>query len=335
MTTQGAGTEDEIAEIIEQLERHTADDSGAVSGDKLTEPTERLLAFGNALGGDIQKVGELPFTPTRMSEPLYVRHDTELIDKARSWLLADQHIGLVSPEGTGKSALCEIVLRDLTEHDGFIVAYADDQRVTTARSLYQAIIEAAYSAGYSINLDRYAQIRDGIPWATSEAKNAMEKLVKRVRSDGKSLVLVVDELEAVSTELFPPLWVAGDAGVQLFLTGAPEAKRCVVDLRGALDSRLQYYERIDPFSHDDIAQYVTRSLAQFRGETYDTTSLELFTPGAIKDIHEQTGGNPRATRIECRDLFTRAAFVWYRTGQDIDRIRITPELRHQEFETSI
>jgi hypothetical protein len=36
-------------------------------------------------------------------------------------------------------------------------------------------------------------------------------------------------------------------------------------------------------------------------------------------------------RIECRELFTRAAFVWYRTGQEIDRVQITPDLRHRRF----
>jgi len=82
---------------------------------------------------------------------------------------------------------------------------------------------------------------------------------------------------------------------------------------------------------DDIAEYIARSLAYFRDEPYNGQAPDLFTREAIEDIHEQTGGNPREVRIDCRELFTRAAFVWYRTGQDIDRIQVTPELRNRRF----
>mgnify|MGYP000591948673 CR=1 FL=1 len=177
----------------------------------------------------------------------------------------------------------------------------------------------------------YSQVRDGIPWATAEAKDAVHEIVRRVRDDGKTLLLVVDEIEVLEADLLSPLQVAGDAGVRLFLTGTPEGKRRVAEIRGTLDSRLRYYEGIDPFSPDDVAEYAARSLAHFRGEPYEGQAPDLFTRAAIEDIHERTAGNPREVRIECRELFTRAAFVWYRTGQDIARIQITPELRHRRF----
>jgi type II secretory pathway predicted ATPase ExeA len=120
-------------------------------------------------------------------------------------------------------------------------------------------------------------------------------------------------------------------GVRLFLMGTPEGKERVADLRGTLDSRLRYYEGIEPFGPEDVAEYVARSLAYFRGEAYDGQAQTLFTEAAIRDIHERSEGIPREVRIECRELFTRAAFVWYRTGQEIDRIQVTPELRHRRF----
>ena len=283
----------------------------------------------------MQDVTDLPFTEEagldHMPEPLYVRHDTEMLNQVTTWLLQDQHIGLVSPYGSGKSAFREIVLRDLSKHDDFVVTYLDNPRETTARSLYQTVLEAAYGAGYSIGHGRYAQVRNGIPWATAEAKAAVHEIVERVRADGKTLLLVVDEIEVLTADLLSPLQVAGDAGVRLFLTGTPEGKRRVAEIRGTLDSRLRYYEGIDPFSPDDIAEYVARSLAYFREEPYEGQSPDLFTRAAIEDVHERTEGNPREVRIECRELFSRAAFVWYRTGQDVDRIQITPELRHRRF----
>ncbi len=337
--TEGGRTVTEVMDRLETLrgeedDRSVSTDEGILL-DQLEEVESRLLAFGQGLGGEPDDVTDLPFTEEagldHMPEPLYVRHDTEMLNQVTSWLLQDQHIGLVSPYGTGKSAFREIVLRDLAKHDDFVVTHLDNPRETTARSLYQTILEAAYSAGYSVNAGHYSQVRNGIPWATAEAKQAVHEVVGRVREDGKTLLLVVDEIEVLTADLLSPLQVAGDAGVRLFLTGTPEGKRRVAEIRGTLDSRLRYYENIDPFSPDDIAEYVARSLAYFRDEPYTGQAPDLFTREAIEDIHERTEGNPREVRIECRELFTRAAFVWYRTGQDIDRIQVTPELRHRRF----
>jgi len=326
---------DRLETIRSEDEARSSDASEGVLLDQLAEVEQRLLSFGEALGGDPEDVTDLPFTEEagldHMPEPLYVRHDTEMLNQVTSWLLQDQHIGLVSPYGTGKSAFREIVLRDLAKHDDFVVTHVDNPRETTPRKLYQTILTAAYSAGYSVDFGNYSQVRNGIPWATAEAKQAVHEAVGRVREDGKTLLLVLDEIEVLEADLLSPLQVAGDAGVRLFLTGTPEGKRRVAEIRGTLDSRLRYYENIDPFSPDDIAEYIARSLAYFRDEPYQGEEPDLFTRAAIEDIHERTGGVPREVRIECRELFTRAAFVWYRTGQDIDRIQITPELRHRRF----
>ncbi|WP_336406673.1 ATP-binding protein [Haloarcula litorea] len=327
---------------MDRLERLRSEDedraesaSRGVLLDQLREVEQRLLAFGEALGGDPDDVTDLPFTEEagldRMPEPLYVRHDTEMLNQVTSWLLQDQHIGLVSPYGTGKSAFREIVLRDLSKHDDFVVTHLDNPRETTPRALYRAVLEAAYAAGFSVSFGNYSQVRNGIPWATAEAKDAVHEVMGRVRGHGKTLLLVVDEIEVLKPDLLSPLQVAGDAGVRLFLTGTPEGKRRVAEIRGTLDSRLRYYEGIDPFSPDDVAEYVARSLAYFRDEPYEGQAPDLFTRAAIEDVHDRTEGVPREVRIECRELFTRAAFVWYRTGQDVDRVQVTPEMRHRRF----
>ncbi|MFP4217413.1 MAG: hypothetical protein ACLFR6_00985 [Salinarchaeum sp.] len=107
------------------------------------------------------------------------------------------------------------------------------------------------------------------------------------------------------------------------------AVRCRGNLRPS--GRRGCQTDIAPFSPTDIDKYVARSLAYFRDEPYEGQSQELFTPGAIEDIYDRTDGVPREVRMECRDLFTRAAFVWYRTGQSIDRVQVTPELKYQRF----
>ncbi|PSP21101.1 hypothetical protein BRC61_06560 [Halobacteriales archaeon QH_10_65_19] len=40
------------------------------------------------------------------------------------------------------------------------------------------------------------------------------------------------------------------------VTGTPEGKERLVEFRDTLDSRLRYYEGIDPFSPADVAEYI-------------------------------------------------------------------------------
>jgi type II secretory pathway predicted ATPase ExeA len=334
--TTSASDGQSVGDIVERIQSLEDDgESGGILLDQLSEVEDKLLAFGRALGGDPETVADLPFTEEAntdgMPEPLYVRHDAEMLNQVTSWLLQEQHIGLVSHYGTGKTAFREIVRRDLGEHDDFLVAVLDNPRETTPRKLYATVLTTARTASYEFEQRDYWQTRDGIPWATDDAKEAAREVVEAVRADGKTLLLVVDEIEVLSDEILSTLQVAGDAGVRLFLMGTPEGKQRVANLRGTLDSRLRYYEGIDPFDPEDITEYIARSFAYFRDKPYTGQAPELFTDTAIRDIHERTDGIPREVRIECRELFTRAAFVWARTGQSIDRIKVTPELRHRRF----
>ncbi len=326
---------DRLQEVRADAEERATTAEEGVLLDQLEEVATRLLAFGRALGGDPSDVTDLPFTEEatrdRMPEPLYVRHDQELLNQVTSWLLQGQHVGLISPYGTGKSSFREIVLRDLSAHDGFIVTALPNAKDTTARQLYQSVIKAAFDAGYELDTDQYWQTRDGIPWATDDARQAVFDIAAKLDADDTLLYLLVDEIEVLPADLLSPLQVAGDAGIRLFLTGTPEGRERLRELRNTLDSRLRYYTDIAPFSPADIDEYVARSLAYFRDDPYEGQSQELFTPGAIEDIHDRTDGVPREVRMECRDLFTRAAFVWYRTGQSIDRVQVTPELKYQRF----
>jgi len=332
--TQSGETVSDIVDRIQSFKEENGRSDGILL-DQLEEVRERLLAFGEALGGQPDAVSDLPFTEEsgtdQMPEPLYVRHDKEMLNQVTGWLLQKQHIGLVSQYGTGKSAFREIVRRDLSQHDEFIISILDNPRETTPRKLYAALLKEAAAAGYEPEERDYWQTRDGIPWATEDAKEATKDVVEKVRADGKTLLLLVDEIEVLPEEILSTLQVAGDIGVRLFLMGTPEGKERLGELRGTLDSRLRYYEGIEPFSVNDVAEYIARSFAYFRDEPYNDQAPELFTESSIRDIHDRSGGVPREVRIECRELFTRAAFVWFRSGQEIDRIQITPELRHRRF----
>jgi type II secretory pathway predicted ATPase ExeA len=327
--------DDRSNRFVEMMTGEYEEQKEGVFSSRFAEIEPILLSFGRALGGEAETLDDLPFTEEsgteKMPEPLYVRHDEEMLTQLTSWLLQGQHIGLISPYGTGKTALREIAARDLGERDDFVVASVKNPNATTERGLYEGVIEAARAAGYEIDPDNYWQVRNGIPWATAETREAVREVSRKARDDGTTILLIVDEIEDLPTKLLPPLQTTGDLGVRLFLSGTPEGKERLLEFRDTLDSRVRYYEEIDPFSPADIAEYIARSFAYFRDEPYDGQDPPLFTSEAITWIHEKTGGNPRETRLECMDLFARAAFVWHRSGRDIERINITPALRHRNI----
>lgn len=339
-TKRDGGGVDEIVSALQDIQDGDGDDKDELLPDgiiqnRLTEVQSMLLEFGKAIGGDPKTVQDLPFTEEArrdgMPEPLYVRHDDAMLDQVTSWLLQGQHIGLISPYGTGKSAFREIVRRDLGNHDSFIVTSLANAQQTTTRKLFETIIRAGTDAGYEIDEDDYWQVRNGIPWSTEGAKQAVAEISEKVQADNKKILLVIDEMEDFDPDLLAPLQTAADAGVRLFLLGTPDAANLLKDTRETLTSRLRFYEQIATFDPDDIDEYIARSLAYFRGNEYNGQDQNLYTRDAVVDIHKRTGGNPREVRLECRELFVRAGFIWYRTDCDLDRLNITPALRHRKL----
>jgi type II secretory pathway predicted ATPase ExeA len=257
-----------------------------------------------------------------------------MLNQLTSWLIKGQHIGLISPYGTGKTALREIAARDLGDRDDFVVTTIENPNATTERGLYEMLLKAAAAGGYEVDPDNYWQVRNGIPWATAETRKAVGEVARMTEEDGVTLLLIVDEIEDFPKELLSPLQTAADLGVRLFLTGTPAGKERLQQFRETLDSRLRYYEGIQPFSPTDVAEYIARSFAYMRDEPYEGQKPPLFTGDAIQFVYELTDGNPRAVRLECMDLFARAAFIWHRTGRPVERINITPALRNRSLSMS-
>ncbi len=313
-------------------------DEAGVFSSRMSDVTKLLCVFASKLGGDIEDVSDLPFTEEsgteKMPEQLYVRHDDTMLNQLTSWLLQKQHIGLISPYGTGKTALREIAVRDLGERDDFVVTAIENPNATTERGLYETIITGARDAGFEIDPDNYWQVRDGIPWATAETREAVGEVVRAAADDDVTILLIIDEIEDFPAELLSPMQTAADLGVRLFLTGTPDGKRRLARFRETLDSRLRYYEGIEPFSPIDVAEYISRSFAYIRNEPYEGQNPPLFTADAIRLIHDLTDGNPRQVRLECMDMFARAAFLWHRSDRPVERINITPALRRREISMS-
>ncbi len=270
------------------------------------------LRLADALGGAPETTADLPFRESEdrpVPPSVYVRHDPEMLRNVARWL-GDFHVGLISPLGSGKTTIREVVER---EFDGrFVIAgLGRDNSQTTERNLYETLVRAGLEAGYEIDADRYGQLRDGVPWSTKEAQRAVEEVVERVRADGRELVFIVDQLESFPERLYEPLQAVGDQGVRLLVMGRPEGRERLRETAPALYSRINFHEEaIAPFGPDHVAEYVDRWLHHLRGESYDADTPpnpDLFTEAACATIAEETGGNPRLVRRVCRRTFADAA----------------------------
>lgn len=308
-----------------------------VISDHMEKVEPALLQYGEFLGGDIDSLDDLPFSEEAdkdgMPEPLYVRHDKAVVHDTAVSLLNGHHLGLISPYGTGKTALREIFLRDIGEDkEGFITTFLENPGDTTSRQLYVTVLKKALDQGYKIDTSRYEQIRNGVPWKTDEAKKALRRIVNKAEDNNEKLILIIDEIEDFPKDLMPALQTIGDIGVRLFIMGTPEGKERLKKIRDTLDSRIKWYDnRISPFSQDDINEYIGRSMAYFRGEEYnDDYPIDPFTDETIEKIYEKTNGNPRDVRLECADALAKGAIAWLKSGKKED-FRIDSEILRKKI----
>jgi hypothetical protein len=252
-----------------------------------------------------------------------------------------------------------------------VVASVDNPERVTPRGVAERVLRAANASGYAVDAERYWQVDDGVPWSDDEIGRAVWEVTGDATADGTRLLLVVDECETLSpavrgqlilsdrnfhnrrvsrtdlaTEFRPErptgvhvllsgsIRTVADAGVRLFLLGTPAARPTFESLDETLAAPLNPYDGIDTFDAEDVAEYTARSLVFLRGEPFDRTPSGLFSGATIHHVAGETGGNPRAVRHACLDLFTRAAFVWHDLDVDVERVTITPELADQELPLS-
>jgi hypothetical protein len=143
--------------------------------------------------------------------------------------------------------------------------------------------------------------------------------------------LLVDGFEAGSETHRETLRAVADAGVRLFVLGRSESRFERNELAADLDGEMKVLDGFEGFDERNVAEYCARSMARFRGEEFDGTPSGLFSGDAIGYVAERTGGNPRAVRLACLDLFTRAAYAWRQSDADIGEVTITSALAERDL----
>lgn len=261
-----------------------------------------------------------------MPAELFVRHDLALVNKIDRHL-GKASVGLTSPYGSGKTALREILLRELSATSEYVMVHIGGGASETKRGILARGLRALLAEGYEFDADEYGQIVDGIPWKTEEVLGALRQITEEVERGHvtrggetvkQKVIIIADQIEKYDKEQLEALQNLNDIGIRLLIMGVPEGKENVRENKPALHTRTYWLDdRIDPFKREHVAEYIARSLAYATDSSFDgEIDTGPFTEEAITEITERTSGNPRLVRFACLYALEVAAAEW--DTQDVD-----------------
>lgn len=233
---------------------------------------------------DFYRFEEMPFTLTPNTQFFFNQHSHR--EALNTMLLALRHsegfIKIVGEVGTGKTLLCRKLLSLLDQH--LITIYIPNPYLTPEE------LKSFIAEELGITLDR------GIP--SYKLLSLIYRHLMQLAEDGKQLVLVIDEAQAMprktieSLRLLTNLETERRKLLQVVLLGQPELDVLLdrPDLR-QLKQRIVFSEHLRPLSTAGTAGYVRHRLAAAGCKT------ELFTKSALRLLAVASGGIPRLINI--------------------------------------
>jgi MSHA biogenesis protein MshM len=243
---------------------------------------------------------ELPFTLTPNTSfyiDLPCHHEAfQVLTTALN--MGEGFIKVSGEVGTGKTLICRKLLNELP--DKFIAAYIPDPYLSPA--------ELRWALASELGMPH----SDGI-----DQQQLMQQLQKHLMSlakEGKSVVLIVDEAQALPFEslealrLFSNLETEQNKLVQvvLFAQSELDARLAKPELR-QLRQRISFSYKLRPLSDKEIGLYVDRRLIK---AGYSQAS-HLFSAGALRVLVKSSRGIPRLVNVLCH----KALMLSYGQGQ--------------------
>ena len=156
---------------------------------------------------------------------------------------------------------------------------------------------------------------------TRELHQALNEFLLRENSAGRTVVLVIDEAQNLSTDvleqvrLISNLETTREKLIQIVLVGQPELKQLLAreELR-QLSQRITVRYHLQPMEQGDIHAYIRHRVMVAASGREPVT----FSPGAVKQIAAYSGGLPRLINGVC----DRALLLAYTT----ETHEITPSM---------
>jgi len=233
-------------------------------------------------------LSEKPFAITPDPRYLYLseRHAEALAHLLYGINESGGFIQLTGEVGTGKTTVVRTLLSRVPHHAD--VAVILNPRITPVEFLLTICEEL------------------GVPIAAADrgsVKQLVDALNQRLLSahaEGRRVIVIVDEAQNLSAEvleqvrLLTNLETPTQKLLQIILIGQPELRELLDrnDLR-QLAQRITGRYHLKPLTREETQGYVRHRL-KVAG-----ASGEIFTPGALREVHRLSGGIPRVINVSC------------------------------------
>jgi MSHA biogenesis protein MshM len=261
------------------------------------------------------KLSKAPFTLTPNTEFFchLPGHQEALNVLLISLQSGEGFIKIVGEVGTGKTLLCRLLLDKLD--DSFITAYIPNPDLS--------------ADGLRLAFAQELGIKKCENMTHPRLLEEINKRLLEYHSDGKRVVLLIDEAQALSEQcleavrLLTNLETESSKLLQVVLFGQPEldAKLNKTELR-QLKQRITFAYQLAPLKESELDAYLCHRLS-IAGYTYGS----LFTYRAKRLLYKASQGLPRLLNILCH----KALLVAYGKGQNhIDHNAIKKAIKDTE-----
>jgi general secretion pathway protein A len=233
-------------------------------------------------------LSEKPFAITPDPRYLYLseRHAEALAHLMYGINESGGFIQLTGEVGTGKTTVVRTLLSRVPHHAD--VAVILNPRVTPVEFLLTICEELGLSIAEA-DRDSVKQMVD-----------TLNRRLLSAHAEGRRIIVIVDEAQNLSAEvleqvrLLTNLETPTQKLLQIILIGQPELRELLDrnDLR-QLAQRITGRYHLKPLSREETQGYVRHRL-RVAG-----ASAEIFTPGALREVHRLAAGIPRVINVSC------------------------------------
>jgi general secretion pathway protein A len=233
-------------------------------------------------------LSEKPFAITPDPRYLYLseRHAEALAHLLYGINESGGFIQLTGEVGTGKTTVVRTLLSRVPHHAD--VAVILNPRVTPVEFLLTICEE--------LGLPTPEADRDSV----KQMVDALNRRLLSAHAEGRRIIVIVDEAQNLSAEvleqvrLLTNLETPTQKLLQIILIGQPELRELLDrnDLR-QLAQRITGRYHLNPLSPDETQGYVRHRL-RVAG-----AASEIFTPGALREVHRLASGVPRVINVTC------------------------------------
>lgn len=204
-------------------------------------------------------------------------------------------IAITGEVGTGKTTLCRTLLQRLGAENE--VAFVFNPKLSGLELL--KTINAEFGLSHESDSQR-------------ELNDALNRFLVEKKREARRVLLIIDEAQNLEREtleqvrLLSNLETETSKLIQIVLLGQPELDAMLEssELR-QLKQRIGVRWRLRPLSPSETREYVRHRLRIAAG-----AARELFSPGALRELHRLSGGIPRVVNV----LSDRALLGGYAAG---------------------